>query len=52
MASVLDVKKETERSENHKEGDRIEGPCRSLDELVSPQQQLGFNAMKVFTSNE
>jgi hypothetical protein len=52
MARVLDVEEETERSENHKESDRIKGPRRSLDELVSPQQQLGFNAMEVFTSDE
>jgi hypothetical protein len=52
MAGILDIEEETERPENHEKGNRIEGPRRSLDELVSPQQQLGFNATQVFTSDE
>ncbi len=52
MARVLDVEEETERPQDHNQGNCIEGPGGSVDELVSPQQQLGFNAMEVFTSDE
>jgi hypothetical protein len=52
MARVLNVQEDTERPEDHHKRNRIEGPRGSLDELISPQQQLGFNALKVFTSDE
>jgi hypothetical protein len=52
MARVLNVEKHTERPENDHKRNRIEGPRGSLDELISPQQQLGFNALKIFTSDE
>jgi hypothetical protein len=45
MARVLDVQKVAERPQNHNQGNCIEGPGGSVDELISPQQQLGFNAV-------
>ena len=52
MPRVLDVQKVDERPQNYDQGHSIEGPGSSVDELVSPQQQLGFNTVQVFTSDE
>jgi hypothetical protein len=51
-AGVLDIEKVPKCPENHDEGDKVKGPGGCVDELVSPQQQLGFNAVEIFTSDE
>jgi hypothetical protein len=51
-AGVLDVEEIPKRPEDHDEGDKVKGPGGCVDELISPQQQLGFNAVEIFTSDE
>ena len=51
-AGVLDVEEIPKRPEDHDEGDKVKGPGGCVDELVSPQQQLGFNTVEIFTSDE
>jgi hypothetical protein len=51
-AGVLDVEKVPKRPEDHDEGDKVKSPGGCVDELVSSQQQLGFNPMEIFTPDE
>jgi hypothetical protein len=51
-AGVLDIQEIAKRSENHNEGDKVKRPGGCVDELVSSQQQLGFDAVEIFTSDE
>jgi hypothetical protein len=51
-AGVLDIEKGRKDAQDHDEGDKVKGPGGCVDELVSPQQQLGFNAVEIFTSDE
>jgi hypothetical protein len=51
-AGVLDIEEIPKRPEDHDEGDKVKGPGGCVDELVSPQQQLGFNTVEIFTSDE
>jgi hypothetical protein len=51
-AGVLDVEEIPKRPEDHDKSDKVKRPGGCVDELVSPQQQLGFNAVEIFTSDE
>jgi hypothetical protein len=49
---VLDVEKVSKRPKDHDKRGKVKRPGGCVDELVSPQQQLGFNAVEIFTSDE
>jgi len=51
-AGVLDIEEIPKDAEDHDEGDKVKGPGGCVVELVSSQQQLGFNTVEIFTSDE
>jgi len=51
-AGILHIEKVAKGAQDHNQGDEVKGPGGCVDELISPQQQLGFNAMEVFTPDE
>jgi hypothetical protein len=51
-AGVLDIEEVPKPSEDHNKGDKVKGPGGCVDELVSSQQQLGFNATEIVTLDE
>ena len=49
---ILHVEEIAKGPEDHDEGDKVKRPGGCVDELVSSQQQLGFDAVEIFTSDE